>query len=135
VSSWAVAGATAHDSHAPQTGLTIDQLVEQNLPLVGHVVRETMNRLPGHINRDDLVSAGMTALVASAHRYESGRGPRSLISPPSASAAHWSMSRAPRTGPAAASGAAPARSRPCALASPPSSAAPPAQRTWPTHWA
>jgi len=54
--------------------LSVDALVEQNLPLVGHLVRETMTRLPSHINRDDLVSAGMTALVLSARSYEAGRG-------------------------------------------------------------
>jgi RNA polymerase sigma factor FliA len=54
--------------------LTVEQLVEQNLPLVGHIVRETMTRLPGHINRDDLVSAGMTALVLSAQSYDHSRG-------------------------------------------------------------
>lgn len=53
---------------------TVEQLVEQNLPLVGHIVRETMTRLPGHINRDDLVSAGMTALVLSAQSYDQSRG-------------------------------------------------------------
>ncbi|HEY2042602.1 MAG TPA: sigma-70 family RNA polymerase sigma factor [Jatrophihabitans sp.] len=51
-----------------------DELVEQNLPLVGHLVRETMTRLPAHVNRDDLISAGMTALVLSARSYEKGRG-------------------------------------------------------------
>jgi RNA polymerase sigma factor for flagellar operon FliA len=53
---------------------TVNELVERNLPLVGHLVRETMTRLPAHINRDDLVSAGMTALVLSARSYEEGRG-------------------------------------------------------------
>jgi RNA polymerase sigma factor for flagellar operon FliA len=54
--------------------LTVEQLVEQNLALVGHIVRETMTRLPGHINRDDLVSAGMTALVLSAQSFDQTRG-------------------------------------------------------------
>ena len=60
------------DSDTPAQ--TVEQLVEQNLPLVGHIVRETMTRLPGHINRDDLVSAGMTALVLSAQSYDQSRG-------------------------------------------------------------
>jgi RNA polymerase sigma factor for flagellar operon FliA len=65
----------AEGSPAKQpAALSVDQLVEQNLPLVGHLVRETMNRLPAHVNRDDLVSAGMTALVLSARSYEEGRG-------------------------------------------------------------
>ncbi|MCW2525098.1 MAG: hypothetical protein JWO63_3433 [Frankiales bacterium] len=54
--------------------LSETELIEQNMPLVGHLVREAMNRLPAHVNRDDLVSAGMTALVLSARSYEEGRG-------------------------------------------------------------
>jgi RNA polymerase sigma factor for flagellar operon FliA len=54
--------------------LTETELIEQNMPLVGHLVREAMNRLPAHVNRDDLVSAGMTALVLSARSFEEGRG-------------------------------------------------------------
>lgn len=56
------------------TALTETALIEQNMPLVGHLVREAMNRLPAHVNRDDLVSAGMTALVLSARSYEDSRG-------------------------------------------------------------
>ncbi|MGX7681045.1 sigma-70 family RNA polymerase sigma factor [Jatrophihabitans sp. DSM 45814] len=51
-----------------------ETLVTENMPLVGHLVREMMNRLPAHVNRDDLVSAGMTALVLSARSFEAGRG-------------------------------------------------------------
>jgi RNA polymerase sigma factor FliA len=53
---------------------TEEQMVQANMPLVGHLVREMMNRLPGHVNRDDLVSAGMTALVLSARSYQDERG-------------------------------------------------------------
>ena len=55
-------------------GSTDEQLVVANMPLVGHLVREAMNRLPQHVNRDDLVSAGMTALVLSARTFEASRG-------------------------------------------------------------
>lgn len=54
--------------------LTEAELVEQHMPLVGHLVREAMTRLPAHVNRDDLVSAGMTALVLSCRSYEPERG-------------------------------------------------------------
>jgi RNA polymerase sigma factor for flagellar operon FliA len=72
----------ANAKTAPQTrstsvepgSLSETELIEQNMPLVGHLVREAMNRLPAHVNRDDLVSAGMTALVLSARSYEEGRG-------------------------------------------------------------
>jgi RNA polymerase sigma factor FliA len=52
----------------------MDDLVRSHLPLVGHIVRETMTRLPAHIGRDDLVSAGMYALAAAAASYDESRG-------------------------------------------------------------
>ncbi len=52
----------------------VETLIRENLALVGHIVRETMTRLPAHIGRDDLVSAGMTALVLSAQGYDDSRG-------------------------------------------------------------
>ena len=52
----------------------VEALVRDNLALVGHIVRETMTRLPAHIGRDDLTSAGMTALVLSAQGYDESRG-------------------------------------------------------------
>ena len=51
-----------------------NQLVEQNLPLVGHIVRETLARVPAHVNRDDLTSAGMMALVVAAQGFDADRG-------------------------------------------------------------
>lgn len=52
----------------------VEVLVRENLALVGHIVRETMTRLPAHIGRDDLTSAGMAALVLSAQGYDESRG-------------------------------------------------------------
>ena len=52
----------------------VEALIRENLALVGHIVRETMTRLPAHIGRDDLTSAGMTALVLSAQSYDESRG-------------------------------------------------------------
>jgi len=51
-----------------------DQLVVSHMPLVGHIVRETMGRVPGHVSRDDLTSAGLTALVLAGKAYEPARG-------------------------------------------------------------
>jgi RNA polymerase sigma factor FliA len=51
-----------------------DELISQHLPLVAHVVRETMGRVPGHVNRDDLTSAGMMALVQAQRGYDASRG-------------------------------------------------------------
>jgi RNA polymerase sigma factor for flagellar operon FliA len=53
---------------------SIDALVEQHLSLVGYFVRERMAQVPSHVNRDDLTSAGMEALVLSARSFDAGRG-------------------------------------------------------------
>ncbi|GIH81561.1 sigma-70 family RNA polymerase sigma factor [Planobispora longispora] len=52
----------------------IDALVREHLPLVGHIVRETLMRVPSHVNRDDLTSAGLAALAAAAHSFDASRG-------------------------------------------------------------
>lgn len=51
-----------------------EELVVQHMGLVSHIVRETMSRVPSHVSRDDLHSAGLTALVKAARAYESERG-------------------------------------------------------------
>ena len=45
-------------------------LIESNLPLVGHIVREVLTRVPSHVRRDDLVSAGMYGLAAAGQNYD-----------------------------------------------------------------
>ncbi|MDF9717753.1 sigma-70 family RNA polymerase sigma factor [Nocardioides sp. ChNu-153] len=55
----------AHDQEA---------LVTSHVALVGHIVRETMARVPAHVSRDDLTSAGLTALVQAAQGFEEDRG-------------------------------------------------------------
>ena len=52
----------------------VERLVTENLPLVGYLVNELAVRLPGHVCRDDLTSAGMTALLQAARAYDSDRG-------------------------------------------------------------
>jgi RNA polymerase sigma factor for flagellar operon FliA len=51
-----------------------EALIVKHMALVGHIVRETMSRVPSHVDRDDLSSAGLTALVQSAHAYDPSRG-------------------------------------------------------------
>ncbi|GLZ30143.1 RNA polymerase sigma factor FliA [Lentzea sp. NBRC 105346] len=48
---------------------TVTALVESHLSLVRREVRSLARRLPAHVDRDDLESAGMTALVACARSY------------------------------------------------------------------
>jgi RNA polymerase sigma factor for flagellar operon FliA len=68
---------TAAAIAAPSAGANLtdrDRLTTEHLPLVGHLVRELMHRLPAHVNRDDLVSAGTVALVLSARSFDPTRG-------------------------------------------------------------
>lgn len=58
---------------APPAG-DLTELVEGHLPLVGILVSERLRKVPAHINRDDLMSAGMMALVLSAGAYDPERG-------------------------------------------------------------
>lgn len=51
-----------------------DELIESHMPLVGHIVREIMGRVPSHVSRDDLTSAGLTALVLAARAFDAERG-------------------------------------------------------------
>ncbi|MEV6493488.1 sigma-70 family RNA polymerase sigma factor [Actinoplanes sp. NPDC051633] len=51
-----------------------DDIVTAHMPLVGHLVREMLARVPAHVSRDDLLSAGYTALVAAARGFDEDRG-------------------------------------------------------------
>ena len=52
----------------------VEDLIREHLPLVGHLVREVLNRVPAHVNRDDLTSAGMYALTLSAKSFDPAFG-------------------------------------------------------------
>ena len=52
----------------------VEELVRSHLPIVGYQVSETMARLPGHVHRDDLVSAGLAALAQAATAYDVSTG-------------------------------------------------------------
>ena len=51
-----------------------DELVREHLPLVGYVVAEIAHRVPGHVSRNDLVSAGMMGLAQAARTFDPDRG-------------------------------------------------------------
>ncbi|OJF13624.1 sigma-70 family RNA polymerase sigma factor [Couchioplanes caeruleus] len=51
-----------------------EDTVRAHMPLVGHLVREMLARVPSHVNRDDLLSAGYAALVAAARGFDDSRG-------------------------------------------------------------
>ncbi|MDT4987878.1 MAG: polymerase sigma factor FliA, partial [Micromonosporaceae bacterium] len=48
--------ATASATQTVLSGRELEELVRNHLPLVGHLVREMLTRLPAHICREDLVS-------------------------------------------------------------------------------
>ncbi|WP_230401938.1 sigma-70 family RNA polymerase sigma factor [Sanguibacter suaedae] len=50
------------------------QLVTDNLPLIGYHVSEMLMRVPSHVSRDDLASAGALALVQAARAYDATTG-------------------------------------------------------------
>lgn len=51
-----------------------DRLITEHIPLVHHLVRETLSRVPSHVSGDDLVSAGLLALTQAAQAFEVDRG-------------------------------------------------------------
>jgi RNA polymerase sigma factor for flagellar operon FliA len=53
---------------------TTDELITQHMPLVAHIVRETLMRVPAHVTRDDLTSAGLLALVQAGQAFDASRG-------------------------------------------------------------
>ncbi|MEU4218876.1 sigma-70 family RNA polymerase sigma factor [Actinoplanes sp. NPDC026623] len=51
-----------------------EEAIRTNMPLVGHLVRDMLSRIPNHIHRDDLTSAGLHALVTAARGWDPTRG-------------------------------------------------------------
>jgi RNA polymerase sigma factor for flagellar operon FliA len=52
----------------------IDALITSAIPVVTYIVRETMGRVPSHVSRDDLTSAGLAALVSASKSFDACRG-------------------------------------------------------------
>ncbi|HET9516493.1 MAG TPA: sigma-70 family RNA polymerase sigma factor, partial [Actinoplanes sp.] len=73
----AFAGDTAAATDSPAAALSgreQEELIRTNMPLVGHLVRDMLSRVPNHIHRDDLTSAGLHALVTAARGFDPARG-------------------------------------------------------------
>ena len=47
-----------------------NRLVEENLPLIGYHVSEVLRRVPAHVDREELASAGAEALVRAARAFD-----------------------------------------------------------------
>jgi RNA polymerase sigma factor for flagellar operon FliA len=70
----AASRAAASRAAVGRAARALEHLVRENMPLVGHLVRELVARVPGHVNRDDLTSAGLAALVGAAKAFDAERG-------------------------------------------------------------
>jgi RNA polymerase sigma factor for flagellar operon FliA len=55
---------------------TEEELVTENLQLVHYAVADMASRLPRHVSRDDLLSAGMAGLAQAARSFDPTRGIR-----------------------------------------------------------
>lgn len=56
------------------TDIDRDELVRQAMPLVGYCVTSIATRMPRHVCRDDLVSAGLAGLAQAGRTWEPERG-------------------------------------------------------------
>ena len=70
----ATASASATATAAILTDREQEDTIRAHMPLVGHVVRDMLSRVPAHVNRDDLTSAGLAALVTAARAFDPQRG-------------------------------------------------------------
>lgn len=61
-------------TRSPRVSSDVDALISANLPLVSHLVREMLARVPAHVRREHLFSAGSEALVSAAHGFDPSRG-------------------------------------------------------------
>ncbi|MDP9397309.1 MAG: sigma-70 family RNA polymerase sigma factor [Actinomycetota bacterium] len=59
---------------SPADAAVEEALVTEHLPLVGYLVSEILGRLPAHVSRDELMSAGLAALAYVARGYDADRG-------------------------------------------------------------
>jgi RNA polymerase sigma factor FliA len=66
--------ATIGTAHDVPSARDLEDLVRENMPMVGHLVRELLNRVPGHVHGDDLSSAGFAALLGAARSFDVTRG-------------------------------------------------------------
>lgn len=67
----ATIGTTTRDAPSARD---LEDLVREHMPMVGHLVRELLNRVPGHVHADDLSSAGFAALLGAARSFDVTRG-------------------------------------------------------------
>src|ERR1700675_2205656 len=70
-----MAGGTVKTNMIDETRAKFEaDLVQENLALVQYVTSEIAHRVPSHVNRGDLVSAGMLGLAQAARSFDPDRG-------------------------------------------------------------
>jgi RNA polymerase sigma factor FliA len=70
-----MAGGTVKSNMIDETRAQFESdLVRENLALVQYVTSEIAHRVPNHVNRGDLVSAGMLGLAQAARSFDPERG-------------------------------------------------------------
>jgi RNA polymerase sigma factor for flagellar operon FliA len=65
---------TASAQLSPEQRRHEERLVTDHLPLVGYVVSAMVGRLPTHVSKDELASAGLAALAHAARTWDPARG-------------------------------------------------------------
>ena len=65
---------TVGHTRSTASDIAEEKMVREHLPLVGYLVTDMSRRLPRHVSRDDLTSAGMAALALAARGFEPERG-------------------------------------------------------------
>ena len=61
-------------TETPTSASTATQLIEQNLPLVSHVLSGVAAHFPRHADRDEMMQAARLGLVEAANRFDPERG-------------------------------------------------------------
>jgi len=61
---------TAQLNTGERTRAEVDELITSHVGLVAPLVAEALRRVPAHVRRDDLNSAGLTALVQAGHSFD-----------------------------------------------------------------
>jgi RNA polymerase sigma factor for flagellar operon FliA len=69
-----VSMATGERTSSMAEKLAEEDLVRRHLPLVQYAVAEVASRVPRHVSRSDLVSAGMVGLAQAARSFDASRG-------------------------------------------------------------
>jgi len=66
---------TGHASNSASGGRhAVDQLITSHLWLVRAVAKKVLDRLPNHVDLNDLTGDGVLGLIAAARRYDPARG-------------------------------------------------------------